>query len=169
MAEPTGLAAIVADAVGDRGPIPPETEQLDLAGALGLPPPKRAARAPGRPPGAINRATERIASYLLAKYRDPLEGLVQMAGMGVDELASMLGCTAFEAWQEKRLCIAAALPYLHRRQPIAVDLTNHQLVHLTIGGGAARAVDGTAGVTLLEGLAEIVENQEVNDAPSAQV
>lgn len=165
MAEPTGLAAVLTDAMADSGIVPPETEQLDLLGLRDVPEDKRPR---GRPKGAISRRTQAIADYLLAKYHDPLEGLMQMASLGVEEMASALGCTRAEAFAEKRLCIIAALPYLHRRMPLAVDLTNHSVVHLSIntGGGAGA---GEAGMTILEGVVTIEENQEVNDGVNGEV
>src|ERR1700712_5562456 len=105
-----------------------DAEQLAMLG-LGLPSTRRSV---GRPTGRRNLRNQRIADYLLSQYRDPLEGLVQMAGLSVGDLAAALGCTKLEAWQEKRQCAAAALPYLHQRQALAVDLTARQAVYLSI-------------------------------------
>ena len=119
MAERTGLAAVVADAgAGQALPIG-EAEQMDMLG-LALPQDRRPR---GRPAGQRNVRVQRTADYLLARYRDPLEGLVAMAAMGVDELASALGCTKLEAFGEKRQCATAAIPYLHSRMPIAVNVS----------------------------------------------
>jgi hypothetical protein len=105
-----------------------DAEQLSMLG-LELPTTRRG---PGRPPGRINLRTERVANWILARYRDPLEGLVAMATMGVADLAAALNCTKLEAFQEIRHCSVAALPYLHQRQAIAVDLTQRRAMELTI-------------------------------------
>lgn len=170
MADPTGLAAVLAEAVGDRAIVPAPAEQLDLADLLGLREVREERRGRGRPKGQINRRTEIVAEYLLSKYPDPLEGLIQMCGIGIDELSAALNCTAHEAWAEKRLCIQAVLPYLHRRMPLAVDLSNRSVVHLSINTGSGVAgASPEAGLTILGSIAEVVENQEVIDEPDAPV
>jgi len=131
--------AIAADADGEG------EEQLDL---LGLPPLRAGAilaerRGRGRPPGARNKRTEDLVAWLLGKYPSPLEGLLQMANARVDELAAQLGCTPLEALQEKRHAAIAALPYIHQRQAIAVDVTQRNVVHLTLEMGGAEALDET--------------------------
>ncbi len=129
MADRTGLAAIAEEqGAGDTLAQVGDAEQLSMLG-LELPA-TRAVR--GRPPGQRNLRNQRVADYLLARYRDPLEGLVQMAGLSVGDLAAALGCSKLEAWQEKRQCAAASLPYLHQRQALAVDLTSRQAVYLSI-------------------------------------
>lgn len=170
MAEPTGLAAVLEDAIGDRPLVPPETEQLDLLAMIGVHQMRAVERPRGRPPGAINRRTERVAEYLLSKYPDPLEGLMQMASLGIEEMCAALGCTRMEAFQELRLCRLAALPFVHRRMPQAIDLTNHNVVHLSIQTGASGAPGaGDGGVTILGGLVDIEENQEVSDGADGTV
>lgn len=108
----------------------------------------------GRPPGARNKRTLEMAQYLLSRYRSPLEGLLALANARVDELAVSLGCTKFEAMQEKRLAWMAALPYCHSKMPIAVDVTNRKIVRLIIeddGDGAVMEGDDF-------GVARIIEN-----------
>lgn len=140
-----------------------EPEQLDLLDgdddpqdALGLPALTdlqaamiAARRGPGRPKGARNRRTEATLAYLMARHRMPLEGLLAMAEMEVEELAMRLKCSPLDAWQEKRLCWIAALPYCHQRQPLAVDVTDRKIVHLTIvDGEVAPAGADEGGMTL---------------------
>jgi hypothetical protein len=166
MAELTGLAAVVAEAgAGDAlaDELAPDAAVRDL---LGMVLPERRV-VPGRPPGRRNVRNQRIADYLLARYRDPLEGLVAMAGMGVTELAAALGCSPHEAFIEKRLCAQAALPYLHQRQPIAVDFSNTGIVQLSINTGGA-GVQST-GMMISGVLHEIVENQGDDDADPGAV
>ncbi len=96
----------------------------------------------GRPVGARNRRAEEVAAFVIRRLGDPLLHQAAIATMDVVELAARRGCSALEAGQEKRLAAMVVLPYLHRRKPLAVDLTNHRVVHLTItDGGAASAPD----------------------------
>jgi len=160
----TGLVAMLEDADAGEALLADDAEQLELLG-MSLPENRRGR---GRPAGQRNLRVQRIADYLLTRYRDPLEGLVQMAALGVEDLAAALGCTKAQAFAEKRLCAMACLPYLHSRQPIAVDVTNRQIVHLAIfDGGEAEAQDvdsGDAGVILtIEG------NQSVSGEPDGTV
>jgi hypothetical protein len=150
------LAAVLAEAGAGTAVLPDEAEQLDLLGLRDVP---EAKRGRGRPPGARNRSVQDVADYLLAKYRDPLETLVQMAGAGVEELAAALGCSRLEAWQEKRHAAVAALPYIRQRQPQAVNLGVSQAVHLTIvdmPGDEPRVSVGS--------MVEVVGNQRVIEA-----
>jgi hypothetical protein len=89
-------------------------------------------RGPGRPPGARNRRTLEMANYLLSRYASPLEILAQIATARVDDLKRDIGCTRLEALQEKRLAALALLPYVHQKMPVAVDVTNRNVVHLNI-------------------------------------
>lgn len=115
-------------------------EQLDLEDLIGAPlrPDQvevlntNGSRGVGRPPGARNKRTVEWAEYLLTRYASPLEVLAQMAVARVDELASRLGCTKLEAYQEKRLAAIALVPFIHQKQPLAVNFSNKTFVHLTI-------------------------------------
>lgn len=167
MAELTGVAAILDDLDPTAEAPGGEAEQLDL---LGLPERRgdlaiAPRRGPGRPLGARNRRTQEWAQFLTARYGNPLEVLAQMATASVAELHKQLGCTPLEAFQEKRLAAIALLPYMAQRQPLSVDLTNRQVVYLSISDGAGAADPGDDGhaMTLTGHVVEIVENQEVSD------
>src|SRR5258708_16978674 len=95
-------------------------------------------RGPGRPLGARNKRTERTVQWLLARHKDPVAGLLEIADMHPADLAAMLSCTLLEAVQEQRLCRVAALPYVKQRMPLAVHLTHHHVVYLTINAGQVR-------------------------------
>lgn len=153
MAERTGLAAVLAEAGAGTAVLPKEAEQLDLLGLRDVPEGKRGR---GRPPGARNRGVQEVADYLLSKYRDPLETLVQMAGAGVEELTAALGCSRLEAWQEMQRAAVAALPYLRQRQPQALNLGISQAVHLTLVDVPFEVAQVTMGDVV-----EVVENQRV--------
>ena len=97
-----------------------EPEQLDL---LGLPKIRTAEgtevtprpRGPGRPPGAANKLTVAWREYLLRRYPSPLEGLVAMGAMGVDELARSLHCSPLEAAALKVRCLEYSTAFLYPR------------------------------------------------------
>lgn len=161
MAAKTGIAAVVARTTSPDALLPPAPEQPDL---LGLRPIAPATPRPGRPPGAMNRRTADVAEFVLSQVRDPLLVLAKMAEMGVEEIQAALGCSRLEAWQEKRHAAAAALPYLHRRMPLAVDVTTRTPVYLTI-------TDGEARVSVAEEAAfvDVVEYQQVSGGDDAPV
>lgn len=113
----------------------------------------------GRKPGSRNKRTERAVAWLLARHRDPREVLLEIAEANVFDLAALLGCTPFEAAQEKRLAAIGVLPYLAARiTPEVID--NRQVIHLTIGSLGEVAGGGSAGTVQVLDPAEFerVEN-----------
>lgn len=139
--------------------------QYDLAG---LPPTEaamtlRERKSVGRPRGARNRREEDVARAVVEKLGDPLLVQAAIATMPVDELALALGCSRFEAAQERRLAAQVVIPFLHQRQPLAVDVTNRRVVHLVIGQVDAAAEESVAATV------EVVDFQEVSDDPAAPV
>jgi hypothetical protein len=92
----------------------------------------------GRPLGARNKRIEDVARAVVEHLGDPLVHLVAIATAGVDELVA-IGLKPSEAFAEKRLAATAALPYLHQRQAVRVDVSSHQVVHLSITDGVALA------------------------------
>lgn len=179
MAERTGLPAVLDQLGATDEPPVPEATQFELAAFLGLPEAKteryQPTRGPGRPPGARNRRTLAWAEYLLARYRSPLEGLVAVSDMPVAELANRLGCTVLEAAIEQRLCRIAALPYLHQRTPVSVELERREIIRMVIHEGAPEAeaaaleADLADGVPLAARILETEQYQEVSDDDPAPV
>lgn len=103
---------------------------------------QRGYRGFGRPPGSRNRRTARTVELILARHRDPRVVLAEMAEANVYDLAALLGCSPYEAWQEKRLAAIGLLPYVAARiTPELVD--NRQVINLHLaapgGGGEAAA------------------------------
>lgn len=145
-----GEKAAVATAMVGVDPPHTDEEQLDIEDLIGAPRTakvvrlenKLAARGVGRPPGARNKRAIEWTEYLLARYQSPLEVLAQMAVARVDVLAAKLSCTKLEAFQEKRLAAIALVPYLHEKRPLAVNLNNRTVVHLTISEAPAFDVPG---------------------------
>lgn len=139
-AAPKGVKTAVGIALAAAGNPSTEQveEQLELEDLIGAPIPSdkveiiNTVRGVGRPPGSRNVRTREWVEYLLARYASPLEVLAQMAVARVDVLAAQLGCTKLEAFQEKRLAAIALVPFIHQKQPLAVNLTNKTVVYLTI-------------------------------------
>lgn len=152
----------------------PEQASLPLASAEGylLPPkPEPPKRGRGRPEGARNKRTQEVADYLLSRYRSPLEVLAETYSLPVEVLAQKLGCTPYEA---KKLQVAAAdklAPYLHQKQPVAIDAGERGLVQLVIE--AAALANGPApaegGVVIDVTPVESEENQQVSEGETAGV
>jgi hypothetical protein len=137
----------------------PETEQ----GAARV---AHIARRPGRPKGARNKRTELTAALLMQRLGDPRERLLWIANKHPADLAALLGCTLIEALQEIRHAAVAVLPYIAKKLPIDVDLTNRQVVILRVDETAPLITDGD-GVGLTARVIETQDYQEVSgDAPS---
>lgn len=136
--------------------------ELDLFG-LPTDPAKRdqaIERRVGRPKGARNKRTERTVALLLSRYQDPRAVLLAIAETPVHVLAEELGCTLLEALQEKRLAAGLVLPYVAQKQPLAVNISNREIIHLHIlNGQVAEAPDAGAGVAVR--IMENVAFQEV--------
>lgn len=118
-----------------------EADQLDLlrdpkTGAL----PKdalrqiRAARGSGRPLGARNKRNEKIAKWFIEQFGDPLSALGEIINLPLDVLYEQMllaqggeakgkRVTGRDAMEIKLRAINDALPYIHGKQPIAIDVT----------------------------------------------
>ena len=121
---------------------------------------RAARRGPGRPVGARNKHTERSVAILLAQHRDPRAVLLEIAESNVHDLAALYRCSELAAAVEKRLAATAVLPYIAARQPLAVDLTNRNVVYLTIVDGQA---DGSteAGIGAVAAVVDSVEYHQL--------
>ena len=152
----------------------PEQASLPLASEEGnlLPPkPEPPKRGRGRPEGARNKRTQEVADYLLSRYRSPLEVLAETYSLPVEVLAQKLGCTRYEA---KKLQLAAAdklAPYLHQKQPVAIDPGDGGLVSLVIqaAGPAGGSAPAEGGVVLDMMPVEIKENQGVSEGETSEL
>jgi hypothetical protein len=97
------------DLLGLRKPVP----QASDAGAVG--PIRRGG--PGRPPGVRNRRTEEWINYLLGRYTSPVEVMLRIANMGVEELRSALNCSAVDALDIILKAANYSAPFVHARSP----------------------------------------------------
>lgn len=108
-------------------------------------------RGAGRPPGAKNKNTEAWREFILARYPSPLQGLAEIMSRNVCDLAAELGYLKKdergrvvrrplpdELRELLKIQIAAMkelAPYVHSKQPIAVEAGEHGLISLVINAG----------------------------------
>lgn len=167
-----GMATAVSVALAEGAEELGEGEQLDLLREAeteqGQAKIVHVRRGPGRPAGSRNKRTERTIAWLMARHRDPREVLLSITDMHPADLAALLACTLHEALQEIRLAAAAVLPYVAQKQPLAIDVTGRQVVHLHIDTGSIEPGQG-GGVGLTARVVDAVQYQEVSDDDAPQV
>lgn len=140
---PTSLLGALQDAAGDNtSPFGflPDPEQLDMLrdGNGRLPKDAlrqiRQASGPGRRPGSRNKRNEKVAKWFIERFGDPLSALGEVMNMPFDQIYETMilvqggeaknkrvtGRDAMEFWRDSVLTI---LPYIHGKQPIAIDVT----------------------------------------------
>jgi len=106
-------------------------------------------RGPGRPKGSRNKRTDEWVDYLLRGRRPPLLVLAETYSRPVDQLAKELSITKGEAFKLQLLAAKELAPYVHQKQPLAVQVDARGVVTLVIGGdlpGGGR-VPGGGGVS----------------------
>lgn len=151
--QPSSLEAAVADEVGERTHLRlgmlPDAVQLDMlrgpdgkavdAGAI------RQVRGRGRPEGARNKRSKKIAQYIVQKFGDPIDALGNLATMPLaDLLAIMREAQGGEAkYKPVRAIDAMALQvgvlkdlltYVHGRQPLSVEVATKTDAFIIIPG-----------------------------------
>lgn len=135
-----GLPSLIENELDGNGEEEIEPTLLPL-------PPVGERRPRGRPLGSKNRASEAFRTWLLARYTSPLVGLCEMYSRSVHALAREMGFESdtrrakpeelLELLKIQLQCLKEVAPYVHSRQPIAIDAGQNGLVNLTIGGMAA--------------------------------
>ncbi len=171
-----GLATAVE--VARRLADPPEdpgAEQGDLFGALPVDPDGAGDAAPpepgrrGRPPGARNRSTDDWTRFLLTRYRSPLLGLAEIAQATPRQLQVALGGKPSDSNPDGaslaeclRIILTASqalAPYLHQKQPTAIEGAGLAMMTLIIEKGGA---SDPAAARILP-IEENEENQDVSE------
>jgi hypothetical protein len=105
-----------------------------------------ATRGPGRPPGAKNKNTEAWTRFLLSRYPSPLQGLAEVAFRPLGDLAAevleLAGAAPGARPTYDRLvellkiqlgAMKELAPYLHQKQPMAIQGAENGLINLFIG------------------------------------
>jgi hypothetical protein len=126
------------------------------------------ARKPGRPPGSLNKrslglakviaarhgctAGEALAALALPTVEELVEagGLRQAMKLRVDAMARELQCPRVEAFREVRHALAELMPYLHQKQPIALQVEQTASIGLVIDAGALAQGGGAGGGPVLD-------------------
>lgn len=163
-----GLAAAIEGLKGDLEAAPAaQGEQLAL-----LPAAEPEKRGPGRPPGAVNKATIAWNDYLRTKYRDPKETLMALQHKDPKDLARELGCKTQEAAAIVIRAAEALMPYMHRkllpempsddgRKPVLIIDGNAEVIAAYSGGNGG---DDAEEVPLVP----VQQNQAVSGDQRAQ-
>lgn len=109
-------------------------------------------RGPGRPKGSRNKRTDEWVDYLLRGRRPPLLVLAETYSRPVEQLATELSITKGEAFKLQLLAAKELAPYVHQKQPLAVQVDARGVVTLVIEGGLpGGAAASGAGETTGEG------------------
>lgn len=129
----------------------PDPEQLDLlrdkSGRL----PQdalsqlRKHNGPGRRKGSLNKASRQVAKYFIERYGDPLDVLGEIINTPTDALVEQLKLAqggeakhkpvrAMDAINLRMRAADIALPYIHGKQPIQVEIGRKGAVILNIEG-----------------------------------
>lgn len=115
-----------------------DAEQLELLrdgrGRLDGIAAKAAPRGRGRPPGAKNKKTEAIGRYITEQFGDPLVALASIYARATDTIVAELGCKPIEALAIQAKAAAEVAPYVHGKQPVAIDMTLKADMVLAIAG-----------------------------------
>lgn len=111
-----------------------EQEQVDLFGVLPMQSfDEERGRRPGRPVGARNKRTQEFVEVLLKKYPSPLEGLLSIASRDLVTFAADLKTKDYlELLRLQVRCMEAAAPYIHQKQPQAIEATGENMMTLVI-------------------------------------
>lgn len=152
-----GLKTVIAQA-HDAGQSPPESmdgEQMALLPikSIHLQPENTggnisAARGVGRPPGSRNKNTKEWRDFILSRYSSPLVALAETMSRPVHDLAVEFGYTKIgdhgaplrnaspdevrELFKIQMTCAKELLPYLHQKQPQALEVGEGGLMTLNI-------------------------------------
>lgn len=185
--EKTGLKTAIGQSVRPDDPVPGSgaAEQLPLLPLSQIGADENgtefspAGRGRGRPAGSMNKSTKEWTAYLLGRYQSPLIALFEIFNRPIMAVAEELGYLKrgdqgqiIRAPKPEELegilklqaqAAKEVLPYVHQRQPMAIEAGDQGLMTLVINTGATPQQVEQAGHMPIQFLdAEIVENQEVS-------
>lgn len=89
-------------------------------------------RGAGRPKGSRNRSTEAWRSFFLRQNKSPLLFLGGIYSVPTSKLASDIGVKMEDALKYQIAAAQAVLPYVHQKQPIAVERSDDILPVINI-------------------------------------
>jgi hypothetical protein len=142
------------------------------------------ARRPGRPAGSRNLRNQALADFIFKTEGDPLLDVVRLSRMSLLELAQELRAVSEETGLRivgknqslldlvklQRDAGIAALPYLHQKQPLAIQMQSDKTPVLIIGAPtpeqiaqAAQSMGLDLRAELTRAEAETVEYQDVSE------
>jgi len=139
--EKTGLSSAI-ETVGAGEPPTDESEQLALlplsapgtdvqaTGRDKLVAQKR--KGPGRPAGSRNKRTKEWQEFILKQHRSPLEVLASVYSRPLEDLAKELGCKNLEAFKLQLQAARELAPYVHQKQPQAIQMEGSGAVALQL-------------------------------------
>ena len=122
---------------------------------------------PGRPRGSKNKRTQDWTDYLLGRYPSPLIFLAEAYSRPVEDLAKELSCKKEDAMKIQVAAAKEVAPYVHQKQPVAVEVSQSGVVQLVLETSSeladqvANAGQSGDGAVVIEG--EIVENGGENE------
>lgn len=187
--EKTGIKAVLADAAPQNSSVPGAVDAVQLPllpiSQVGQGDAERADsvsadRGAGRPLGSKNKSTAAWREYLGVRYTSPLIAMAETYSRSVHDLARELGFTndkgrtakpeeLLELFKLQLQCAKELAPYMHQKQPMAIEAQGDGLMKLVIntGGATAEQVEqaGTMRVNFVD--VETMENQEVSDEKTA--
>ncbi|MGL4396626.1 MAG: hypothetical protein ACRCS9_08820 [Hyphomicrobium sp.] len=198
VATAVALAGGVGD-LGIDGGEQPELFEADAALPLAPAARGKSGPKGGRPVGARNRSTEEARQFFLGRYRSPLIGLGEIYSRSAEDLARALfltrvvdelapGQTALKtlsnaagvttgylvwdlekAFDKQVTAQAAALPYVERKQPVALD-TGGKVAGLIMIGDFDGVSDAGDGVVTLDMKAQqpSEQYQQVSEAETVR-
>lgn len=88
---------------------------------------------PGRPKGAKNKSTKEWVDFFLSKVKEsPLIALGRLYSENTELLARRLCCKRLDALKMQVAAANAVLPYVHQKQPIAIETSSEELPTIQI-------------------------------------
>lgn len=126
-----GLVSAATELI-EAEPMPPAATQLSLLGDQTAQAPA-AERSVGRPAGSRNRVTEQWRKHILGAHGSPLEFLAKLYADPIEQVMAQFQLPLGEALRVQIAAANSCLPYLHQRQPIAVESGNGRVPLVVVG------------------------------------
>lgn len=89
-------------------------------------------RKAGRPKGAKNKSTKEWVEYFTNKFESPLIALGKLYTQDTKQLARTMCCDRIDALKLQISAATAVLPYVHQKQPIAIETHAEELPTINI-------------------------------------